>query len=224
LLNERPSPRHPGESGVYLLKNVPTTTNGRRVMTHELPPLPYEKNALEPHISSETLDYHHDKHHQAYVTKLNELIAGTEFEETPLDDIVKKSTDGVFNQSAQTWNHTFFWNCMSPTGGGEPAGELAKAIERTFGSFQQFKEQFANAAATQFGSGWAWLVKNADGNLAVYSTSNAGNPMTEGKTPLLTCDVWEHAYYIDYRNLRPKFVEAFWNVVNWDFVAQNFAG
>ena len=193
-------------------------------MPHELPPLPYAKDALEPHISAETLDYHHDKHHQAYVIKLNELIAGTELAEAPLEEIVKRSSGPLFNNGAQTWNHTFFWNCMSPQGGGAPEGALAEAIEREFGSFEQFKEQFANAAVTQFGSGWAWLVKDADGNLSVMSTSNAGNPMTENKKPLLTCDVWEHAYYIDYRNARPKFVEAFWNVVNWEFVADNLRG
>ncbi|MHB1323345.1 MAG: superoxide dismutase [Coriobacteriia bacterium] len=193
-------------------------------MTHELPPLPYAKDALEPHISAETLDYHHDRHHQAYVTKLNELIGGTEFEDASLEEIVKRSSGPLFNNGAQTWNHTFFWSCMSPNGGGMPSGGLAEAIERDFGSFEQFKEQFANAAVTQFGSGWAWLVKGADGKLGVLSTSNADNPMAEGKTPLLTCDVWEHAYYIDYRNARPKFVEAFWNVVNWEFVAENLRG
>lgn len=193
-------------------------------MTHELPPLPYEKTALQPHISAETLDFHHDKHHQAYVTKLNDLIAGTEFAEMPLEEIVRHSSGGIFNNAAQTWNHTFFWSCMTPDGGGEPTGELAEAINRSFGSFDQFKEQFANAAVTQFGSGWAWLVKNDDGSLAITSTSNAGNPLTEGKKPLLTCDVWEHAYYIDYRNARPKFVEAFWNLVHWDFVVENFGG
>ncbi|MHB8762282.1 MAG: superoxide dismutase [Coriobacteriia bacterium] len=193
-------------------------------MPHELPPLPYAKDALEPHISAETLDYHHDKHHQAYVIKLNELIAGTELAEAPLEEIVKRSSGPLFNNGAQTWNHTFFWNCMSPQGGGAPEGALAEAIEREFGSFDALKEQFANAAVTQFGSGWAWLVKDADGNLSVMSTSNAGNPMTENKKPLLTCDVWEHAYYIDYRNARPKFVEAFWNVVNWEFVADNLRG
>lgn len=193
-------------------------------MPHGLPPLPYAKDALEPHISAETLDYHHDKHHQAYVIKLNELIAGTELAEAPLEEIVKRSSGPLFNNGAQTWNHTFFWNCMSPQGGGAPEGALAEAIEREFGSFDALKEQFANAAVTQFGSGWAWLVKDADGNLSVMSTSNAGNPMTENKKPLLTCDVWEHAYYIDYRNARPKFVEAFWNVVNWEFVADNLRG
>ena len=193
-------------------------------MTHELPPLPYAKDALEPHISSETLDYHHDKHHQAYVTNLNNLIQETEFADAALEDIIRKATGGVFNNAAQTWNHTFFWNCMAPDAGGAPQGKLAEAIDAAFGSFEQFKEQFTNTAVTTFGSGWAWLVKDDAGVLSIMSTSNAGNPLTSGQTPLLTCDVWEHAYYIDYRNARPKFVEAFWNLVNWDFVAENFAG
>ncbi|OEH85049.1 superoxide dismutase [Desulfuribacillus stibiiarsenatis] len=192
-------------------------------MSHELPQLPYDKNALEPHISSETLEFHHGKHHQAYVTNLNNLIPGTEFENMPLDEIVKKSSGGVFNNAAQVWNHTFFWNCMSPNGGGEPTGEIADAINATFGSFDSFKEQFTKTAVGTFGSGWAWLVKNSDGSLALVSTSNAQTPLTTDQKPLLTCDVWEHAYYIDYRNARPKFVEAFWNLVNWDFVAKNFA-
>jgi Fe-Mn family superoxide dismutase len=193
-------------------------------MTHELPPLPYAKDALQPHISAETLDYHHDKHHQAYVTNLNGLIEGTEFAAMSLEDIVARATGGIFNNAAQTWNHTFFWNCMSPDGGGAPTGELAAAIERDFGSFEAFKEEFTKTAVKTFVSGWAWLVRNDDGSLALVSTSNAGNPMTSGQKPLLTCDVWEHAYYIDYRNARPKFVEAFWNLVNWDFVAANFGG
>ncbi|MGV8084329.1 MAG: superoxide dismutase [Coriobacteriia bacterium] len=193
-------------------------------MTHELPPLPYSKDALQPYISSETLDYHHDKHHQAYVTNLNNLIAGTEFEDAGLEDIVKRASGGIFNNAAQTWNHTFYWNCLAPNAGGEPSGPLAEAIGSAFGSFEKFKEEFGKVAVGTFGSGWAWLVKNADGSLAIVSTSNAGNPLTSGQTPLLTCDVWEHAYYIDYRNARPKYVEAFWNVVNWDFVAENFAG
>lgn len=193
-------------------------------MTHELPPLPYAKDALEPHISSETLDYHHDKHHQAYVTNLNNLIRETEFADAELEDIIRKATGGVFNNAAQTWNHTFFWNCMAPNAGGAPQGELARAIDAAFGSFDEFKEQFTNTAVTTFGSGWAWLVKDDTGALAIVSTSNAGNPLTSGQTPLLTCDVWEHAYYIDYRNVRPKFVEAFWNLVNWEFVAKNFTG
>jgi Fe-Mn family superoxide dismutase len=193
-------------------------------MIHELAPLPYAKNALEPHISSETLDYHHDKHHQAYVTNLNKLIPGTEFENLPLEDIVTRSSDGVFNNAAQAWNHTFYWHCLSPQGGGAPSGQLARAIEDTFGSYNRFKKEFTKSAVTTFGSGWAWLVKDTDGGLALVSTSNAGCPLTSGQTPLLTCDVWEHAYYIDYRNLRPKYVEAFWNLVDWDFASENFTG
>ncbi|MBN1192211.1 MAG: superoxide dismutase [Fe] [Coriobacteriia bacterium] len=192
-------------------------------MIHELPQLPYAKDALEPHISSETLEYHHGKHHQAYVTNLNSLIPGTEFEDLSLEDIVKKASGGIFNNAAQTWNHSFYWNCLSPDGGGEPSGALADAIRATFGSFESFKEEFTKAAVTTFGSGWAWLVKGADGGIAIVSTSNAGCPLTSGQTPLLTCDVWEHAYYVDYRNLRPKYVEAFWALVNWDFVSDNFS-
>ncbi len=192
-------------------------------MVHTLPALPYPKNALVPHMSEETLEYHYGKHHQTYVTNLNNLIPGTEFENMSLEEIVMKASGGVFNNAAQVWNHTFFWNGLSPTGGGAPTGELAAAIEQTFGSFAAFKEAFAKTAVTTFGSGWAWLVKNSDGSLELVSTSNAGTPLTSGKRPLLTCDVWEHAYYIDYRNLRPKFVEAFWNLVNWEFVAANYA-
>lgn len=191
-------------------------------MAHELPPLPYAENALEPHISAETLEYHYGKHHQAYVTNLNNLIPGTEFENMSLEDIVKKSSGGIFNNAAQIWNHTFYWNSLSPRGGGAPGGALAAAIDKAFGSFDKFKEQFTQCAVTTFGSGWAWLVKNGDGSLAIVSTSNAGCPLTAGQTPLLTCDVWEHAYYIDYRNLRAKYVEAFWSLVNWDFAAKNF--
>lgn len=192
-------------------------------MTHELPPLPYAKNALLPYISEETLDYHHGKHHQTYVTNLNNLIPGTEFENLSLEDIVRTSSGGIFNNAAQAWNHTFYWNGLKPNGGGEPTGELAAAINQTFGSFAQFREEFTKCAVTTFGSGWAWLVKNADGGLALVSTGNAGCPLSAGQTPLLTCDVWEHAYYVDYRNARPKYLEAFWNLVNWDFAAQNFA-
>ncbi|HID99195.1 MAG: Fe-Mn family superoxide dismutase [Candidatus Parabeggiatoa sp.] len=190
-------------------------------MAHTLPALPYELNALEPHISKETLEFHHGKHHQTYVTNLNNLIKETEFAEMSLEDIVKKSSGGMFNNAAQVWNHSFYWNCLSPNGGGQPSGSLADAINSTFGSFDKFKEEFTKTAVTTFGSGWGWLVKNADGSLALVSTSNAATPMTSGQTALLTCDVWEHAYYIDYRNARPKYLEAFWNLVNWDFVAQN---
>ena len=188
---------------------------------HELPKLPYPQNALEPHISAETLEFHYGKHHATYVTNLNKLIAGTEFESASLEDIIKKASGGIFNNAAQVWNHTFYWNCMSPKGGGEPKGALAKAIDSAFGSFSDFKEKFSASAAGNFGSGWTWLVKNAKGGVEIANTSNAGNPMTNNLTPLMTCDVWEHAYYIDYRNARPKYVEAFWNLVNWDFVSKN---
>lgn len=190
-------------------------------MVHELPALPYPKNALEPYISAETLEFHHDKHHKAYVDTLNRLIKGTEFENLSLEDVVKRSSGPLFNNAGQTWNHTFYWNCMSPHGGGEPRGKLADAIKKAFGSFEEFKQKFSDKALTTFGSGWAWLVKEKDGSVAIASTSNAGTPMTEGKTALLTCDVWEHAYYIDYRNVRAKYVENFWNVVNWEFVEKN---
>jgi Fe-Mn family superoxide dismutase len=191
-------------------------------MVHQLPALPYAKNALEPHISQETLEYHYGKHHQTYVTNLNNLIQGTEFDTLSLDDIIMKAPrpSPLFNNAAQVWNHTFYWNCLTPNGGGEPSGQLAEAINKKFGSFASFKDEFTKAAVTLFGSGWAWLVKNADGSLELMSTSNAGIPMTDGKKALLTCDVWEHAYYIDYRNARAKYVEAFWNLVNWDFVTR----
>jgi Fe-Mn family superoxide dismutase len=190
-------------------------------MAHELPPLPYEKNALEPHISAETLEFHYGKHHKTYVDKLNGLVEGSDLADAPLEDIIKKSEGGVFNNAAQVWNHTFYWNCLSPNGGGEPSGAAAEAINKAFGSFAEFKEKFTNSAVNNFGSGWTWLVKNSDGSVDIVNTSNAGTPLTEGKTPVLTCDVWEHAYYIDYRNARPKYMEAFWNLVNWDFVNKN---
>lgn len=192
-------------------------------MTFELPNLPYAMNALEPYISQETLEYHYGKHHQAYVNKLNSLVPGTEFENLNLEEIIKKADGGIFNNAAQVWNHTFYWHCMKPNGGGEPDGDLATAIEKTFSGLDKFQEKFTNSALTRFGSGWAWLVKNSDGTLEVLSTSNADNPLTEGKKPLLTCDVWEHAYYIDTRNDRGKYVSNFWQLVNWDFVAKNFA-
>jgi len=190
----------------------------------ELPPLPFEKNALEPHISAETLDYHYGKHHQTYVTNLNNLIAGTDNEGKSLEELISSTSGGLFNNAAQIWNHTFYWNCLSPNGGGEPTGAVADAINAKFGDFASFKDAFSKNAITTFGSGWGWLVKNADGSIELASTSNAGCPLTEGQTPLLTCDVWEHAYYVDYRNARPKYVEAFWNLVNWDFVAKNLEG
>ena len=194
------------------------------MMKHELPALPYAKDALEPVISAETLDFHYGKHHNAYVTNLNNLIPGTEFENLSLEAIIKKASGGVFNNAAQVWNHTFYWNCLSPNGGGAPSGALADAINAAFGSFDNFKAEFSKAAATNFGSGWTWLVKKADGSLAITSTSNAGTPMTAGDTALLTVDVWEHAYYVDYRNARPKYLEEIWKLFNWDFVAANFAG
>lgn len=190
-------------------------------MAFELPALPYDRNALAPHISEETINYHYGKHHQAYVNNLNKLIEGTEFADKSLEDIIKTSSAGLFNNAAQVWNHTFYWNGLSPNGGGEPTGAVKEAIDKNFGSFAEFKTKFTQTAATTFGSGWAWLVKNASGGLEVVSTSNAGNPMTDGKTPLLTCDVWEHAYYVDYRNARPQYLEHYWELVNWDFVAQN---
>jgi superoxide dismutase, Fe-Mn family len=192
-------------------------------MEHQLPPLPFPKNALAPHMSEETLEFHYGKHHQTYVTNLNNLIKGTEYENLTLEEIVKKSSGGVFNNSAQVWNHTFFWNSLKPQGGGQPSGALAEAINKKWGSFDKFKEEFTKTAVGTFGSGWAWLVKKPDGSLDLVSTSNAATPLTTDAKPLLTLDVWEHAYYIDYRNARPKFVEAYWNMVNWDFAAKNFA-
>jgi Fe-Mn family superoxide dismutase len=177
-------------------------------MALELPPLPYDRTALEPHISGETLDYHHGKHHKAYVDNANKMIAGTEFETMPLVDIIRRSQGALFNNVAQVWNHTFFWNCMSPTGGGEPTGKLADAINLAFGDFATFKDEFSKTCIGTFGSGWGWLVQRPDGSLALVSTSNANTPLTGEDTPLLTCDVWEHAYYIDYRNARPKFFVA----------------
>ncbi len=192
-------------------------------MAFELPELPYAKNALEPHISQETLEYHHGKHHNTYVTKLNGLIPGTEFEGKSLEEIIKSSSGGVFNNAAQIWNHTFYWHCLSPNGGGEPTGALGEAINAKWSSFEAFQKEFDEKAAGNFGSGWTWLVKNTDGSLEIVNTSNAGTPITEGQTPILTVDVWEHAYYIDYRNSRPNYLAAFWKLVNWEFAAENFA-
>jgi superoxide dismutase, Fe-Mn family len=193
-------------------------------MAFTLPELPFPKDALAPHISAETLDFHHGKHHQAYVTKLNELVAAdASLGGKSLEDLVRSSSGGLFNQAAQVWNHTFYWHSMSPKGGGEPTGALADAINKSFGNFAGFKEKFTAAAIGQFGSGWAWLVKDGS-NLAITQSSNAGCPLTEQKTPVLTCDVWEHAYYVDYRNARAKYVEAWWNLVNWEFASKNFAG
>ena len=187
-------------------------------MAIELPPLPWAKDALAPHISAETIDFHYGKHHQAYVTNLNNQIAGTEFESLSLEAIIKKSSGGMFNNAAQVWNHTFYWNCLAPNAGGEPSGRLADAINKAFGSFAKFKEEFTKTSVGTFGSGWGWLVQRPDGDLALVSTSNAATPLTGSDRALLTCDVWEHAYYIDYRNARPKYLEAFWNLVNWKFV------
>ncbi len=192
-------------------------------MEHTLPALPYAMDALAPTISAETLEFHYGKHHKAYVDNLNNLIKGTEFENASLEEIVKKSSGGIFNNAAQVWNHTFYWNSMKPNGGGAPTGALADAINAKWGSFEAFKEAFSKCAVTTFGSGWAWLVKTPSGELDLVSTSNAATPLTTDNKALLTCDVWEHAYYIDYRNARPKYVESFWNLVNWDFVAANFA-
>jgi Fe-Mn family superoxide dismutase len=188
-------------------------------MAIELPALPYARDALAPHISAETIDFHYGKHHQTYVTNLNNQTKGTEFENASLEEIVAKSSGGMFNNAAQVWNHTFYWNCLKPNGGGEPTGKLGEAIKAAFGSFAAFKEEFTKVALGTFGSGWAWLVQRADGSLALVSTSNAATPLTTSDRALLTCDVWEHAYYVDYRNARAKYVEAFWNLVNWDFVA-----
>ena len=193
-------------------------------MAFELPPLPYAQDALQPHISAETIEFHYGKHHKSYVDKLNGLAEGTDLANKTLEEVVKSSDGGVFNNAAQIWNHSFYWNCLSPNGGGEASGAIAEAINTTFGSFAEFKEQFTNSALTNFGSGWTWLVKRADGTVALVNTSNAATPLTEqGVTPLLTVDVWEHAYYIDYRNARPKYMDAFWALVNWEFVNANFA-
>lgn len=191
-------------------------------MAFELPALPYEKNALEPHISAETLEYHYGKHHQAYVNKLNELTQGTADDDKSLEEIIQSASGVMFNQAAQVWNHTFYWHCLSPQGGGEPKGALGDAIKAKFGSFEQFKEAFNAKAASNFGSGWTWLIKTDDGGVDISNTDDADCPIAHGQTPLLTIDVWEHAYYIDYRNARPKYLDAVWNVINWDFIAQNF--
>ena len=187
-------------------------------MAFNLPPLPFKMDALEPFISKKTLEFHYGKHHQAYVNNLNKLTPGTEFENASLEDIIKKGSGGIFNNGAQVWNHTFYWECLSPAGGGEPKGTVADAIAESFGSFANFREEFTTAAATLFGSGWAWLVKDIGGKLKIVQESNAGNPLKNGMTPLLTCDVWEHAYYLDKQNRRPDYIADFWNLVNWDQV------
>lgn len=195
-------------------------------MTYELPNLPYEKNALEPHMSENTLNYHHGKHHQAYINNLNNLIQGTDYEKMELVDIIKTSKDkdpGVFNNASQTWNHEFFWNCMAPKGGGAPKGDLKKAIEKAFGSYENFAEEFKKAATTLFGSGWVWLSVDGEGNLQIGQSTNAGSPLEHDITPILTLDVWEHAYYLDYQNARPDFVSVFLDkLVNWNFAKDNY--
>lgn len=193
-------------------------------MAFELPALPYARDALAPHISAETIDYHYGKHHNTYVEKLNGMVPGTEFEGKSLEEVIKTSSGGVFNNAAQIWNHSFYWECLSPNGGGDASGAVATAIDAAFGSFADFKKAFTDAAVGNFGSGWTWLVKNSDGSVAIVNTSNAETPLTDASvTPLLTVDVWEHAYYIDYRNARPKYMDAFWALVNWEFVNKNFA-
>jgi Fe-Mn family superoxide dismutase len=190
-------------------------------MKHELPDLPYPSNALEPHISAETLAFHHGKHHRTYVDKLNELIPGTPHEKMALEEIIRSASGGIFNNAAQIWNHSFYWNCLSPDGGGAPTGKIAERIDNHWGAFEKFQGELTQSAVTNFGAGWTWLVQNGQGELEIVNTSNAGTPLTDDKTPILTIDVWEHAYYIDYRNARPKYVEAYWNLVNWDFANQN---
>ncbi len=191
-------------------------------MKFELPKLKYDLDALAPHIDRQTLEFHHGKHHQAYVNNLNNLIPGTKFDHLTLEEIIKASDGGIFNNAAQIWNHTFYFDQFSAKGGNEAGGALGEAIITNFGSVAEFKEQFSKAAATLFGSGWAWLVKKADGKLEIIQTSNAGTPIVEGITPLLTCDVWEHAYYLDYQNRRPDYIQAFWNVVDWDEISKRF--
>ncbi|TNF00535.1 MAG: superoxide dismutase [Fe] [Deltaproteobacteria bacterium] len=190
-------------------------------MEHKLPELPWSNDALAPHISPETIEYHYGKHHAAYVSKLNDGIKGTEFENSSLEDIIKKSKGGLFNNAAQVWNHTFYWNCLAPNAGGAPTGAVAEKINAKWGSFDKFKEEFSNSAATNFGSGWTWLVTDGSGELSILNTDDADTPMTHGLNALMTIDVWEHAYYVDYRNARPSYIEAFWKLVNWDFVNSN---
>jgi len=192
-------------------------------MAFELPPLPYDMKGLEPHISSRTLEFHYGKHHAAYVKKLNDMIPGSEFEQASLHDIICKASGGIFNNAAQVYNHSFYWQCMSPDGGGEPPEQVANELKQAFGSVEKFREEFSAQAGGLFGSGWAWLVRKADGSLAITQTGNAGCPIASGDEPLLTCDVWEHAYYLDYQNARPDYIKAFWKLVNWDFVAHNLS-
>lgn len=193
-------------------------------MAFKLPDLPYAKDALAPHISSETLEFHYGKHHQAYVNNLNHQTQGKPEADKTLEELIRTAEGGIFNNAAQVWNHTFFWHCMKPGGGGTPSGDVAAAINQACGNFESFKETFTNAATSLFGSGWTWLARDASGKVTIENLSNAGNPLRDDKTPLLTLDVWEHAYYIDYRNARPDYVKAFWEIVNWDFVAHNLRG
>lgn len=193
-------------------------------MTFTLPPLPYAREALSPYISAETIDYHYGKHHQAYVNNLNQLVPGSDYEGLSLEDLILKAQGPIFNNAAQVWNHTFYWHSLAPQAGGDPRGELAGLIEKTFGSFAQFKEKFTQSALSLFGSGWTWLAQNQEGKLEIVNTTNAGNPMTEGKTPLLTCDVWEHAYYIDTRNARATYLQHFWQLVNWNHASSLLKG
>jgi len=188
-----------------------------------LPELPYARDALQPYISGETIDFHYGKHHSTYVANLNRLIVGTIFEDATLQEIVTGADGALFNNAAQVWNHTFYWNCLSPKGGGEPAGDLLQAIKSDFGSFAAFRQEFTASAIGNFGSGWTWLAMDDERRLSIVNTGNAGNPMSDGLTPLLTCDVWEHAYYIDYRNARPDYIEAFWKLLNWKFAAGNYS-
>lgn len=205
-----------------MMGNKPSTKTFKEdLMIHTLPELPYDKKALEPHISAETFDYHYSKHHQAYVTNLNNLIKGTKFETMSLEEVILSSEGGIFNNAAQVWNHTFFWNSLSPTGGKEPTGKIAELINKQWGSLATFKEEFQKMAVGNFGSGWTWLVLNKENQLQIVNTSNADTPLTKGLIPLLTIDVWEHAYYIDYRNARANFVNSYWNIVNWDFANKN---
>lgn len=190
-------------------------------MTHELPLLPYARDSLAPFISVETIDYHYGKHHQAYVANLNKLLPGSEFAHSSLEDIVRGASGPIYNNGAQVYNHTFYWHCLKPAGGGAPQGAVGEALAEAFGSFEDFREEFSAKAATLFGSGWVWLVKSENHHLEIIQSANAGNPLRDGLTPVLTCDVWEHAYYIDYRNARPRYLEAFWSLVNWDFVAES---
>ncbi len=191
-------------------------------MVFNLPELPYSRTALKPSISEETLNFHYGKHHQSYVTKLNALVGeSSEFQNASLEELIKNAKGGIFNNAAQVWNHNFYWNSLSPHGGREPKKEVADVLEKNFGSVEKFKEMFSTHAIGHFGSGWAWLVQKSDGKIEVESTSDANNPIQNGNKPLLTCDVWEHAYYIDYRNARPEYIKAFWKIVNWDFITEN---